>query len=184
MIPGMNKSLVPPISYGEVLSWFGLWILMSTVDGSDRQSFWSMKEPNKFDRAPFRLNEYMSRKRFEEILGAITYTTNNPPAMLDRFWEVRGLIDAWNSNMEENFIPSWMNAIDKSMSKWVNEYTCPGFMCVPCKPWKFGNEYHDAGCTMSDIIWHVDLREARIGHDIWAKKNTTTKDERLGHCCA
>ena len=184
MIPGMNKSLVPPISYGEVLSWLGLWILMSTVDGSDHQSFCSMKEPNKFDGAPFRLNEYMSRKRFEEILGAITYTASNPPAMLDRFWEVRGLIDAWNSNMEENFIPSWMNTIDKSMSKWVNEYTCPGFMCVPCKPWKFGNEYHDARCTMSDIIWHVDLREARIGHDIWAKKNMTTNDDRLEHCCA
>ena len=52
-----------------------------------------------------------------------------------------------------------MNTIDESMSKWVNEYTCPGFMCVPCKPWKFGNEYHDAGCAMSDIIWRVDLRE-------------------------
>ena len=161
MIPGMNKSLVPPISYGELLSWLGLWILMSTVDGSDRRSFWSMKEPNKFDGAPFQLNEYMSRKRFEEILGAITYTTNNPPAMLDRFWEVRGLIDPWNSNMEENFIPSWMNTIDESMSKWVNEYTCPGFMCVPRKPWKFGNEYHNAGCAMSDIIWHVDLREGK-----------------------
>ena len=53
MIPGMNKSLVPPISYGELLCWIGLWILMSTVDGSDHKSFWSMKEPNKFDGAPF-----------------------------------------------------------------------------------------------------------------------------------
>ena len=88
MIPGMNKSLIPPIAYGELLCWTGLWIVMSTVDGSDRRSFWLMKEPNKFEGAPFRLNEYMSRKRFEEILGAMTYTTNNPPAMLDRFWKL------------------------------------------------------------------------------------------------
>ena len=180
MIPGMNKSLVPPISYGELLCWTGLWISMSTVDGSDRQSFWSMKEPNKFEGAPFRLNEYMSRKRFEEILGAITYTTNNPPAMLDRFWEVRGLIDAWNSNMEENFIPSWMNTIDESMSKWVNEYTCPGFMCVPRKPWKFGNEYHDAGCAMSNIIWRVDLREGKDRPRHLGEKEHDNKGRTIG----
>ena len=34
-------------------------------------------------------------------------------------------------------------------------------MCVPCKPWKFGNEYHDAGCTMSDVIWQVDLHDGK-----------------------
>ena len=33
------------------------------------------------------------------------------------------------------------------MSKWINEYMCPGFMYVPRKPWKFGNEYHNAGCS-------------------------------------
>ena len=49
--------------------------------------------------------------------------------------------------------------IDESMTKWVNEYTCPGFMFVPRKPWPFGNEYHDAGCAESDIIWQVELRE-------------------------
>ena len=35
MIPTMNKSLKTSVSYGELLSWTGLWILMSTVDGSD-----------------------------------------------------------------------------------------------------------------------------------------------------
>ena len=63
--------------------------------------------------------------------------------------------------MDDNFIPSWINAIDESMSKWLNEYTCLGFMFVPRKPWKFGNEYHDAGCGLSDIIWQVDLREGK-----------------------
>ena len=61
--------------------------------------------------------------------------------------------------MVMQFTPRWINAIDESMSKWLNEYTCPGFMCVPHKPWKFGNEYHDTGCTMSDVIWQVDLHK-------------------------
>ena len=46
-------------------------------------------------------------------------------------------------------------------TKWVSEYTCPGFMYVPHKPWPFGNEYHDARCADSDIIWQVDLREGK-----------------------
>ena len=51
--------------------------------------------------------------------------------------------------------------IDKSMSKRLNEYTCPGFMYVPTKLRKFGNEWHDAGCVDSNIIWQVELREGK-----------------------
>ena len=81
--------------------------------------------------------------------------------------------------MNKNFSPSWINAIDESMSKWVNEYTCPGFMYVPCKPWKFGNEYHDAGCANSDIIWQVDLQEGKdhpqaLGQKEYDEKGKTT----------
>ena len=63
--------------------------------------------------------------------------------------------------MNKNFSPSWINTIDESMSKCMNEYTCPGLMYVRHKPWKFGNEYHDAGCADSDIIWQVDLQEGK-----------------------
>ena len=31
-----NQHLNDPLSYGELLRWIGLWVLMSTVDGSDR----------------------------------------------------------------------------------------------------------------------------------------------------
>ena len=63
--------------------------------------------------------------------------------------------------MELEFLPSWINAIDESMSKWLNEYTCLGFMYVPRKPWKFGNEWHDAGCCSSDVIWSINLQEEK-----------------------
>ena len=62
----------------------------------------------------------MTRNRFEIILSAMMYMSNEPPVYVDRFWEVRQLIDAWNVNMAHNFSPSWINAIDKSMSKWVH----------------------------------------------------------------
>ena len=154
----LDKELV---TYGELLRWMGLWVLISTVDGSDRRSFWSSKSVNMYEGAPFRLGNYMTRTRFEEILSSLCYTDESPPTLLDRFWEIRRLIVAWNKNMDENFIPSWINAIGESMLKWLNEYTCPRFMFVPRKPWKFGNEYQNAGYGLSDIIWQVDLQEGK-----------------------
>ena len=71
------------------------------------------------------------------------------------------MLQMWNNNMGTNFLPSWINCIDESMPKWINEYMCPGLMYVPRKPWKFSNKYHDAGCADSDIIWALDLREGK-----------------------
>ena len=73
-----------------------------------------------------------------------------------------------------------MNTIDESMSKWVKEYTCLGFMCVPHKPWKFANEYHYAGCAMSDIIWHVDLREGKDRPRHLGEKEHDNKGQMIG----
>ena len=120
-----------------------------------------MKKVDVFDGAPFRVTPYMSRRQFKLILYNLGYTKDDPPQYKDRFWEVRWMLQEWNKNMGMNFSPSWINCIDESMSKWVNEFTCPGFMYVPRKPWPFGNEYHDAGCADCDIIWWVDLREGK-----------------------
>ena len=43
------------VIYGEFLHWIRLWLLMSTVDGTDRCSFWLTKEVDPFDGAPFHL---------------------------------------------------------------------------------------------------------------------------------
>ena len=103
----------------------------------------------------------MSHTRFELILQHLKYTNINPPIYKDRFWEVCEMLEEWNKDMAMNFVPSWINCIDELMSKWLNKYTCPGFMFVPHKPWHFGNEYHDAGCADSNIIWSLELHEGK-----------------------
>ena len=133
-----------------------------------------------FNGSGFRLTELMSRNRFEAILTTLSYVDQDPPVLLDHFWEVQWLIDAWNQNMAENFLPSWINVIDESMSKWINEYTCPGFMFVPRKPWPFGNEYHDAGCAESDIIWQVELREGKDCLQHLGNKENDDKGKTVG----
>ena len=48
-----REKLDEPLTYGELLRWIGLWLLMSTVDGSDCRSFWSNKNVNIFEGEPF-----------------------------------------------------------------------------------------------------------------------------------
>ena len=122
----------------------------------------------------------MTRNRFEKIVTNITYTNHEPPAFHDRFWEIQQMVEEWNANMDINFSPSWKNCLDKSMSKWLNEYTCPGFMFVPRKPWKFGNEWHDIGCADTNVIWQLEIREGKDQpHEL--PKEHDNKGKTLSH---
>ena len=63
--------------------------------------------------------------------------------------------------MTEQFTPSWVCCLDESMSTWTNKYSCPGWMFVPRKPWPFGNEYHTVCCSLSGILWQMELVEGK-----------------------
>ena len=88
-------------------------------------------------------------------------TDRKEPPYADKFWEVRQLIDEWNKNMEQNFSPSWISCLDESMSKWVNNFTCPRHMCVPRKPWPLGNEYHTIACGNSGVLFASEIVEGK-----------------------
>ncbi|KAL7461168.1 hypothetical protein ACHAXS_001596 [Conticribra weissflogii] len=95
-----------------------------------------------------------------QITSAITYTDKDPPPFVDKFYDVRQMLDAFNDHYKQNYIPSWMNCLDESMSSWLNQY-CPGFMFVPRKPHPSGNEYHliADGDQGKPIMWRIKLQE-------------------------
>jgi hypothetical protein len=85
-----------------------------------------------------------------------------PEDFVDKFHDVRQLVDAFNDHMSNAYTPSWLNCLDESMNTWLNKY-CPCFVVVPRKPHPFGNEYHtiadgNKGCP---IMWRVLLREGK-----------------------
>ena len=165
MIPQMNKQLQEenhcPASYGEFLCWIGLWFLMATINGPDHQKFWSLGEIDWFAGAPMRLGTYISRKRFDTILKALSITSHDPPAFRDHFWEICEILKAWNANMMEQFTPSWVSCFDEYMSTWTNKYSCHRWMLVPCKPWPFGDEYHMVCGSLSGILWQMEIVEGK-----------------------
>ena len=71
------------------------------------------------------------------------------------------MIDAWNYNMNNEFLASWVSCLDESMSLWVNRWTCLGIMFVPRKPWSCGNEYHSICCSWSGVMYAIELVEGK-----------------------
>ena len=76
---------------------------------------------------------------------------------------MRQIIDEWYSNMGFKFSPSWVSCLDKSMSKRVGKFTCPGFSYVPYKLWLLGNEYHTILHGRSGILYAMKMKLAPFG---------------------
>jgi hypothetical protein len=163
IIKAMNQKHNLEISYGEFLVYLGLRFLFATCQKCDLKEFWSKEAPTLWSSAPFRVNSYMPRRRFEDISSALSscLTDEPSPPFLDPYHRVRQLIDAWNENMTEKFSPSWISVLDESMSVWTSKYSCPGWMVVPRKPHPFGNEYHTVACAKSGVLWQVELVEGK-----------------------
>ncbi len=101
----------------------------------------------------------MMLKRYRDITAAMGFMDVPPPTIetdefVNRFHEVRAMIDSFNQYYAKSYHPSWLNCFDESMSSWLNKF-CPGFMCVPRKPHPFGNEYHSIADGDDDkpIMW-------------------------------
>ena len=139
----------------------GVWFFMGTTNFGDRRDFWSIKAIDAFEGTPFQFSCFMSRNGFENIISALTIMNKEAPIYTNHVWEVRQLIAEWNSNMKWKFVPSWVLCLDESMSKWLGKYSCPGFMCVPRKPWPLGNEYHTTTCGTSGILYQLEVVEGR-----------------------
>ncbi len=80
---------------------------------------------------------------------------------MDKFHEVREMIELWNENIQREFRSGYINCLDESISIWHNRYTCPGSVWCPRKPHPFGNEYHTICCGLTGIMFGIDLVEGK-----------------------
>ncbi len=168
MLPTTNAMLRIPCTLGEFYKWLGCNFFMACFQGiADRRAWWSKEPVSMFEGAPFRLSHVMSLTRFLELTAAVRFTDRQAPTLehdgfVDRFNEVRKMIDAFNQHYADRYHPSWLNCLDESMCTWLSKY-CPGFMCVPRKPHPFGNEYHSIadGDDGKPIMWRVKIVEGK-----------------------
>jgi hypothetical protein len=77
-----NKGLAKTVDLQEFYVFLGCIFYMSCYQGiPDRELWWSLHPIDMFDGEPFRLNAYMSRNRFREIMQALRYTDKDEPLL-------------------------------------------------------------------------------------------------------
>jgi hypothetical protein len=106
--------------------------------------------------APYRLTQFMPGYQFKQIMSCLTITKITPDNT-DRFWEMRLLISAWNKNMQDIYVPSWVSCLDESMSIWNMRWSCPGYVFCPRKPHPVGNEYHTIADGFTTILYATEI---------------------------
>jgi hypothetical protein len=91
LIPETNKGLQRKIDLQEFYVFLGCIFYMSCFVGIDNRSdWWSTAPIDMMSGAPFCLNLFMTRKRFDEIMSSLKYTDKElPTTFIDCFHEVR-----------------------------------------------------------------------------------------------
>ena len=130
--------------------------------------------------AQFRLNRIMSRNRFDYILSALRFTNREVPYEVG-FLQMLQLEEAWNKNMAQQILPSWINVIGESMMEWFNKWS-PGFRCVGRKPHPFGNERNTICCALTSILWRSQIVEGKYRPTELGKKNGKSWGILLASC--
>ena len=153
----------------DLYVWLNCDFFMAGFDGTENKKMWWSEKPIEiFDSTPFKLLEYMSGRRFQNIDAAIRYTNIELLAFLDQFHNVRQMIDDFNEHYACEYVPSWVNCLDESMNSFLDKF-CTGFMCVTSKPHPFGNEYHstadgvtETGLEGKTIMWRLNCKRGKI----------------------
>lgn len=114
------------ITYGEFLLCVSLQFFMCFIEGFLLKGYFS-SSPITFSQGdPYRLNSFMSKRRFQATLHNLVFTTEVAPTFVDKFWEIRTIVKLWNDNMASIFSPGHIICLDESMSIWHNKWSCPG----------------------------------------------------------
>ena len=139
-----NKHLEETLTLSEFYKWLGCRFYMACYVGiSPINLWWSKEEAGMFKGAPFRLDHIMSLNRFQAIDKAIQYTDKLAPEdFVDKFHDVRQLVDAFNDHMSDAYTPSWLSCLDERMNTWLNKSVLPRLRGGPQETPHFGNGYH------------------------------------------
>ena len=105
-------------SVTEVLKFFGILILITRFEFSDRRSFWKVGSISNYIPSP-QLGKIMSRERFENLRCNLNFNgLYLSDSSNDRWFSVRRFVDAINQHRASFATPSKYLCINKSMSHW------------------------------------------------------------------
>jgi hypothetical protein len=89
---GVVNSGTTPVTFGELLRFLGIRLLMSTCSGWKVDEFWNydtVPRDQEEDPCPYNFRAFMAKRRFQCINQYLKFTNVQRPAYVDKFWSVR-----------------------------------------------------------------------------------------------
>lgn len=171
MVEQTNAALttagLKPTSFGEVLKYLGVLVLMTRFEFGNRQTLWRTKTSRRYMFAP-NFGKAMARHRFEELHRYIVWSFQPPerdPGMSLEQWRwmrVSGWVERFNLHRKENYSPSSLICVDESISRWYGlggnwiNIGLPHYVAIDRKP-EDGCEIQNAADGYSGIMMNLKL---------------------------
>jgi len=121
---GVVDAGTTPVTFGKLLRFLGICLLMSTCSGWNVEEFWNydiVPRDQEEDPRPYNFCAFMAKRRFQCINRYLKFTSVQRPAFVDKFWSIRQMIKSWNDQMARIFLCAWVICLDESMLTWHNK---------------------------------------------------------------
>ena len=167
----LRKRNKKPLSYGELLKWFGVTILIANCEFGDRSSLWEGKHECKFVQPQQFGTTGMSRDRYEDILRYLLWSfqpDERPDGMSSETYRWMLVQDFVDDHRKNHCTPSSLICVDESMSRWYGmgghwiNAGLPCYIAFDRKP-EDGCEIQNACCGKTGIMMQLRLVRTQAG---------------------
>lgn len=156
------------LTVGKLLQFFGVLLLATKFEFSDRDDLWSQTPKTEFEQAANFGSTGVSRNRFNEIWQHIRFGVwpeERPEGMSSaayRWLRVDSFVRNFNEHRSTSFVPGDLICVDESISRWYGQggswinHGLPMYVAIDRKP-ENGCEIQNSACARSGVLLRLRL---------------------------
>ena len=186
IVQNTNKNLctnhVSSTSAGEILKFFGIFLLMTRFSFGSRRDLWNRVGKHRFIPAP-QFGRYMPFKIFEDLRKHISFCAlkeqdTAEQTVVDDFrgeqkrWNLcEVFLNATNTHREQHFKPCEFICVDESISRWYGKggswlsEGIPHYVALDRKP-ENGCEIQSSACGRSGIAIRLAFKTKQTSQNL------------------
>ena len=153
ILPAINETLTPHMSFSEFINFLGLVYAMEVYNLPERRMYWQTDDNGHFPAMKF--GQIMSRNRFEQILAHLKGSKATSP--IDQILDYQ---DALNCEFARAFTLGDTVTLDESMVKSYH-HDLFGKIKIIRKPRPIGNEIKNLADARSKLVSKLEIYEGK-----------------------
>ena len=153
-------------TWGEVLRFFGLLVLMKRFEFGSGRDFWSKTSRTKYCMLP-NFTEIIGRTRFDALFSCLAYSMQPDEdaclSSVEHRWAlINDFVEAFNDHRRRHVTPSERLCVDESMIRWYGiggtwiDMGLPHYVSIDRKP-EDGCKVQNIACGTTGIILKLEV---------------------------